>query len=174
MHSSVETRYPFLDEDVFAFLARLHPRWKLRGLKDKYLLRRLGERWLPRSTAWTPKGMFRAPLDSFFTRHPPAYVDQLLSRESLRRTGYFDADAVDSWRRVVGGQWWRGDRSQSHGQYGPGSHKRVSVELGLVAVLATQLWHHQFIDHGLADLPYDWSLPSHDRAVAGREVASVS
>src|SRR5262249_40832165 len=27
MHSSVETRYPFLDEDVFSFLARLHPRW---------------------------------------------------------------------------------------------------------------------------------------------------
>src|SRR5262249_11690170 len=35
MHSSVETRYPFLDEDVFAFLARVHPRWKLHGLTEK-------------------------------------------------------------------------------------------------------------------------------------------
>ncbi|HEV3204515.1 MAG TPA: asparagine synthase (glutamine-hydrolyzing), partial [Gemmataceae bacterium] len=35
MNSSVETRYPFLDEEVFAFLARLHPRWKLHGFKDK-------------------------------------------------------------------------------------------------------------------------------------------
>src|SRR5262249_47428820 len=41
MNSSVETRYPFLDEDVFAFLARLHPRWKLRGFRDKYVLRLL-------------------------------------------------------------------------------------------------------------------------------------
>src|SRR5439155_7751538 len=47
MNSSVETRYPFLDEDVFALLAKLHPRWKLRGLRDKYLLRLLAGRWLP-------------------------------------------------------------------------------------------------------------------------------
>src|SRR5262245_30711418 len=51
MNSSVETRYPFLDEDVFQFLARLHPRWKLRGFRNKYVLRRLAERWLPHEIA---------------------------------------------------------------------------------------------------------------------------
>jgi asparagine synthase (glutamine-hydrolysing) len=157
MHSSVETRYPFLDERVFGFLAKLDPRWKLRGLKDKYLLRLLGERWLPKSTAWTPKGMFRAPLDSFFGKHPPAYINDLLSRESLQKAGYFDPDSVDHWRQMVGGDWWRGDRSASFREYKPNSHKRVSVELGLVAVLATQLWHHMYIDNGLADLPTDYS-----------------
>src|SRR4029078_7747117 len=30
MANSVETRYPFLDEDVIAFISRIHPRWKLR------------------------------------------------------------------------------------------------------------------------------------------------
>ncbi len=45
MHSSVEARYPFLDEEVFALLAGIDPRWKLRGLfGDKYLLRLLAER----------------------------------------------------------------------------------------------------------------------------------
>src|SRR5262249_22938692 len=58
MNSSVETRYPFLDDDVVSFLAGLDPGWKLRGFRDKYLLRRLGERWLPREIAWRPKGMF--------------------------------------------------------------------------------------------------------------------
>ena len=43
MHSSLEARYPFLDEDVFAFLARLHPRWKLHGFRDKYILRLLAQ-----------------------------------------------------------------------------------------------------------------------------------
>src|SRR6185503_16983624 len=66
MHSSVETRYPFLDEDVFNFLARVHPKWKLRRFTDKYLLRLLCERYLPKDVAWRPKGMFRAPLNSFF------------------------------------------------------------------------------------------------------------
>src|SRR6202043_929673 len=49
MHSSVEVRYPFLDEEVFDFLASLHPDWKLCGFRDKHLLRLLAERWLPRS-----------------------------------------------------------------------------------------------------------------------------
>jgi asparagine synthase (glutamine-hydrolysing) len=73
-------------------------------------------------------------------------------------------------RQTVGGEWWRGDRSQSFKQYKPGSHKRVAIELGLVAVLATQLWHHMFIDHNLADLPYDWSGPARAAAsVASRQ-----
>ena len=34
-----------------------------------------------------------------------------------------------------------------------GSSQRTSVEMGLVGVLATQLWHHTFIDGNLAELP---------------------
>src|SRR5207302_2010431 len=30
MNASVETRPPFLDEDLWAYAAKLHPRWKLR------------------------------------------------------------------------------------------------------------------------------------------------
>ena len=53
--------------------------------RDKYLLRRLAERWLPKSIAWRRKAMFRAPLDSFhLTSTAPPFVDQLLSPESLR------------------------------------------------------------------------------------------
>jgi asparagine synthase (glutamine-hydrolysing) len=38
----------------------------------------------------------------------------------------------------------------------PGSLPRLSVEMGLMAVVATQLWHHLFMGGGLADLP-EWS-----------------
>lgn len=140
MHSSVETRYPFLDEDVFDFLAGLHPDWKLRGLRDKYLLRLVGERYLPREIAWRPKGMFRAPLHSFFARPTPRFVDELLSEPSLRKTGWFNVERVRAWRR----------RMQA-GRLG--LRQRTIVELGMVGVLATQLWYHTFIDGSLADLP---------------------
>jgi asparagine synthase (glutamine-hydrolysing) len=100
MHSSVEVRYPFLDEEVFDFLARLHPHWKLRGFRDKHLLRLLAERWLPPSVYRRGKAIFRAPLDSFHIEPEPAFVGQLLSEESLRRTGYFDVAAVHHWRRA--------------------------------------------------------------------------
>ena len=142
MHSSVETRYPFLDEQVFDFLAKLDPNLKLRGFREKYILRKLGERWLPKEIAWGPKGMFRAPFDSFFLHQAPPYVQQLLSEESLAKTGYFDAEAVRYWQERLG-------------KLRKNSFKRISVEMGLVGVVATQLWHHTFIDASLADLP-DW------------------
>ena len=140
MNSSVEVRYPFLDEEVFDFAARLHPRWKLRGLRDKHLLRLVAERWLPKEIARRQKVIFRAPLDSFHIEPEPKYVGELLSEESLRKTGYFDVAAVRHWRKE-----FRQLRGRSVG--------RLSMEMGLAAVVATQLWHHTFIDGTLADLP---------------------
>jgi asparagine synthase (glutamine-hydrolysing) len=140
MHSSVETRYPFLDEEVVAFMARLHPRWKLRGWQNKYLLRKVAERWLPKEIAWRRKEMFRAPLDAFHGRAAPFYFEQLLQPAALRQSGYFDAEAVQHWR-----QRYRALR--------PGSQGRLAVEIGLVGVVATQLWHQQFIDPSLANVP---------------------
>jgi asparagine synthase (glutamine-hydrolysing) len=135
-------RYPFLDENVYSFLAQLHPRWKLRGFRDKYLLRRLAERYLPKSIAWRRKAMFRAPMDSFHGlngNQPGAeWVEPLLSEEALRHTGYFDPAAVMKWRTE-----FRNLRPHSIG--------RTSLEMGLVGVTATQLWHHLWIEE-LTDL----------------------
>ncbi len=163
MHSSVETRYPFLDEEVFAFLGKLHPRWKMRALKDKYLLRLLAERWLPKSIAWRRKAMFRAPFDSFYTEPVPAFVDQLLSRDSLRRTGFFNPDAVDRWRTQFRGMW-------------KGSPTRATLEMGLVGVIATQLWYHTFIDNQLADLPsaHDGAGAFNKPSARGRQAIPVT
>lgn len=141
MHSSVEVRYPFLDEDVFDFLAKLDPdQWKLHRFRDKHLLRLLGERWLPSSIVNRRKVIFRAPLDSFHLDPEPEFVKQLVSEESLRRTGYFDVAEVTRWRKE-----FRTLRANSL--------PRLSVELGLAAVVATQLWHHTYIDGNLCDLP---------------------
>jgi asparagine synthase (glutamine-hydrolysing) len=140
MHSSVEVRYPFLDEDVFDFLADLHPSWKLHGFRDKHLLRLLAERWLPPSVYRRRKVIFRAPLDTFHIEPEPPFVAQLLSEESLRRSGYFDVAAVHHWR-------------QAFRRMRAGSLPHLSIELGLTAVMATQLWHHLFISGNLAALP---------------------
>ena len=146
MSQSVEMRYPFLDNDVFDFLAGIDPNLKLKGLREKYLLRRVAEKWLPKSIAWRPKGMFRAPLDGFFLNKRPPYVDELLSEESLKKSGYFDPEAVLLWKR-------------KYRELSPILYQRSSMELGLVAVVATQLWHHTFIDPTLANLP-DWRMLS--------------
>ena len=100
MHSSVEVRYPFLDEEVFDFTAQTAPA--------------LEAAWIPRQVPAAPargtldsevdrarrhKVIFRAPLDSFHMDPEPPYVAQLLSEDSLRRTGYFDLKEVTRWRK---------------------------------------------------------------------------
>jgi len=139
MASSVETRYPFLDEDVIALAARVHPSWKLsRSFKDKILLRQAAARLLPKEIAFRPKGMFRAPLaESFFVNTPP-FVRQLLSEESLAATGYFDAPRVA--------------RDCDLLSSGKGAKLGTFRSLGMVGVLATQLWHHLYLGGGLCEL----------------------
>lgn len=143
MHSSVEARYPFLDEDVVDFMAKLHPRWKLRGLlRDKFVERKVAQRWLPKDVAWRRKKMFRAPMDSWFGQNqlPMPWIEQVLSPESLRKSGYFDVDAVAKARIQLAGM-----RTRSLG--------RPALEMGLTAVMATQLWHHLFLKADLCELP---------------------
>jgi asparagine synthase (glutamine-hydrolysing) len=146
MNSSVETRYAFLDEDVIAYMSKLHPRWKLRGvMKDKFVERKVAERWLPKEVAWRRKKMFRAPMDSWKVSREPqvsataSWIEQILSPESIRKAGYFDADAVAQARQ----------RLAKPG----GGLTRTGVEMGLTGVLATQLWHHLYLGGGLCDLP---------------------
>src|SRR5205085_5914989 len=83
------------------------------------------------------KAMFRAPFDSFHLDTAPAFIQQLLSREALQKTGYFDVEAVSHWRKA-------------YKTLGPA--QRISTEMGLAGVLATQLWHQQYLDSSLADL----------------------
>lgn len=147
MHHSVETRYPFLDEEVVKFCAGLHPRYKLKGIRrDKHLLRLMASEMLPGAIANRPKAMFRAPFANTFFDAPPPFVDQLLSPESIAKTGYFQAEAVRNYR-------------ESYHRYSWGGGRRLTLEMGLTGVMATQLWHHLFLGGGLCDLP-SWSPPA--------------
>ena len=130
MANSVEARYPFLDEDVIAFASRLHPRWKLHGLRgDKYLLRQAAARLLPEAVAQRKKAMFRAPLAETFLAKPPSFVRDLISPDLLAGTGYFDAGAVQRDCAAV---------TRERGKLG------TFASLGLGGVVATQLWHHLY------------------------------
>jgi asparagine synthase (glutamine-hydrolysing) len=161
MHSSVETRYPFLDDDVINFCAAIAPEYKLRGLTDKWLLRQVAAKTLPPQIANRRKTMFRASLArTFLGPHRPAWVDQVLSPESLRATGYFSPDAVAHQRRL----------QTLLPTFTP---RRFIYDLGLTCVVSTQLWHHIYCGGGLCDLP-TWEPPSSDAEDRPVEVAGVA
>ncbi len=96
MANSIEGRFPFLDHRVIEFANRLPPSYKIRGLTEKFLLRRALADLLPEDIAKRTKQPYRAPDSSsfFFGGEPLDYVADLLSESSVRAAGYFDPAAV--------------------------------------------------------------------------------
>jgi asparagine synthase (glutamine-hydrolysing) len=144
MAHAVEGRYPFLDYRVVAFCNQLPANLKLRGLTEKYLLKRLGRKWLPSEIWQRPKRPYRAPIHrSFFNAGAPDYVREMLSPESLARTGLFNPAAVGQLVNKAGQDGVLGETD----------------EMALVGILSTQLVHHQFIDNFKLPPPLSESDP---------------
>ena len=162
MHSSVETRYPFLDDDVIKFCADIDPKYKLNGRVEKWILRQVAAKTLPAKIANRPKTMFRASLSqTFLGPHRPAWVDQLLSPESLAKAGYFRHEAVAKERKM-------------QTMLPRITAKRFIYDVGLTCVVSTQLWHHIYCGGGLCDLP-TWTPPAiaEDYDLVGSSVGEV-
>jgi asparagine synthase (glutamine-hydrolysing) len=130
MANSVEGRFPFLDHRLFEFTAALPDRSKLRGLREKDILRRWAADVVPARLANRPKQPYRAPdVPAFFGHAEPAYVTELLSAEAIRVAGIFDPDLVAGLLRRCRNGRATGFRENQ----------------ALVAILSTQLWHRAFI-----------------------------
>ena len=130
--NSIEGRVPFLDHRLIEFANRLPPSWKIRGLTEKYLLRRALDGLLPDAVRLRIKQPYRAP-DSqsfFFDGEPLDYVADLMSASRLRAAGYFDATAVG---RLF-------DKCRS------GRVAGFADNQAFVGILSTMLLHHQFVD----------------------------
>jgi asparagine synthase (glutamine-hydrolysing) len=140
----VEGRFPFLDHRLFEFAASLPTDSKLRGLREKHILRRWAEGVVPSQVNQRPKQPYRAPdAPAFFGRRAPDYVREMLSPEVVRRIGIFDPIAVAGLvRRCAAGLATGFGENQA-----------------LVAVLSTHLWHHEFMVSRSAPAPVDY-VPS--------------
>jgi asparagine synthase (glutamine-hydrolysing) len=130
MANSVEARHPFLDYRVVEFCNRLPASLKLRGLRDKYLLRRLGRRYLPREVWRRPKQPYRAPIHkSFFGASAPDYVLERLSREAIQESGFFNPAAVQQLVRKASS----------------GVQLSEADDMALAGILSTQLVYERFV-----------------------------
>jgi asparagine synthase (glutamine-hydrolysing) len=96
MANSIEGRFPYLDHRVIEFANRLPPQWKIRGLTEKFLLRRALRGLLPQDILSRTKQPYRAPdaQSFFFDGKPLDFVADLLGAERVRAAGYFDAKPV--------------------------------------------------------------------------------
>ncbi|MBW4540234.1 MAG: asparagine synthase (glutamine-hydrolyzing) [Myxacorys chilensis ATA2-1-KO14] len=92
--SGVEARFPFLDKDLVTFVRTIPPQINLKNGVEKYLLRRVAERDLPRPLRERRKYGFRAPgtNDLLLDERVRAW----LSPHRIRHDGWFDPAAVAS------------------------------------------------------------------------------
>ncbi|MEO6813885.1 MAG: asparagine synthase (glutamine-hydrolyzing), partial [Ginsengibacter sp.] len=91
MANSVEGRYPFLDYRVIEFCGKLNDNFKLNGLNEKFLLKKMSSGKIPASITKRTKQPYRAPIaDSFFNAGSPAYISESLSEENLKSFGLFN------------------------------------------------------------------------------------
>lgn len=130
MAHSVEGRFPFLDYRVAEFCGRLPAKYKMPGLRDKFLLRQLGRTLLPPEVWSRPKKPYRAPIHrSFFNARTPAYVRELLGEDALRDSGLFHPAAVAKLVAKI-----------EHGE-----NVGETDDMALAGVLSTQLLHRRFV-----------------------------
>src|SRR5438046_2864808 len=131
MAHSVEGRFPFLDHRVVELGAALPPAFKVKGLREKHVLREALGRHLPREIVERPKQPYRAPdSESFVHAGAPGYVEALLAPDAIARAGYFDPGAV---RRLL---------QKCRSPFG-----RVSAgdNMAFLGILSTQLLHSCFV-----------------------------
>jgi asparagine synthase (glutamine-hydrolysing) len=95
MANSVEGRYPFLDYRVIEFCSSLTPDYKLNGLNEKFLLKKLLKNRIPENILKRPKQAYRAPINSvFLAKDAPEYVEYMLSDAYSRKAGIFNHNSV--------------------------------------------------------------------------------
>lgn len=130
MAHGVEGRFPFLDHRVVEFASRIPPHLKLKGLREKHILRKSMEGRLPASIGARTKQPYRAPDSrSFSGPTAPVGVAEALSRSEIAAAGYFNPRAVEKLVAKNQRQPLAGFRDNA----------------AFVGILSTQLWHRAFV-----------------------------
>jgi asparagine synthase (glutamine-hydrolysing) len=129
MAHSVEGRFPFLDVEVVELANSLPPSYKLRGLDEKHILKRVSRQLVPKEILERKKQPYRAPDGiCFAAQGAPDWVGDVLSEKALSDCGIFEVEGV---RRL-----W--SKCQATAQKNTLSN---SDNMALVGVVSTQLLH---------------------------------
>ena len=126
MAHSIEARVPFLDHELWEFMAKL-PASLLQLGPPKAVLRDAMRPLLPAAILARRKQGLAAPYGAWLRRaRLPEWAEEALAAGALGRTGYFEVEAVQ--------------RLRAEHQAGRANHARP-----LMGVLSTQLWHSMFL-----------------------------
>ncbi len=126
MANSVELRVPLLDHKLLEFAASLPPDYKVRGFKQKLVLKGALQNRIPREVLDRKKAGFPVPYKSWIGNELHGTVCDVLSDRTTTNRGYFECGAV---RKLL---------------YENGRTDHYSKEI--FSLLVLELWHRAFVD----------------------------
>lgn len=94
MHNGLEVRAPFLDSKVVELVNTFPKEFKQRGMRTKYILKKMMNGKLPRSIIDRPKKGFGLPLAKWLVGDLKNLCNEVLSHENIASSGLFDWEHV--------------------------------------------------------------------------------
>ena len=138
MANSVEGRYPFLDHRIIEFAMGMPSDFKLKGLNEKYILKRMSRGRIPESILHRSKQAYRAPIDQIFFNdsHRESRFTELLSESRLKQFEMFDPQLV---KKLIF-------------KFQNGVRTTETERMGLIGILSAQVLNDLFIKRSKGDL----------------------
>lgn len=94
MAASVECRYPFLDYEIAEFAEALPDKMKIMGLNEKYVVKKLAEKYMPDTIIKRKKFPYRAPIN-ICELMKDEYIRYITNASSLKEFGIFNPNVVE-------------------------------------------------------------------------------
>ena len=96
MAASTELRVPFIDVEVIKAAFNIDQKLKLKGAKQKYILKKVAEDWLPKEIIYRPKASFTMPLRAWIKNDLDDFVSEyLLSSSGLVGRNFFKPSFIE-------------------------------------------------------------------------------
>jgi asparagine synthase (glutamine-hydrolysing) len=142
MANSVELRVPYLDHRIIEYMATVPSRFKIRGLNEKYLLKKVFKDLLPSQIVNRAKNPYRAPIRNSFFNNRFLDINSLLSEKEISEAGVFNPAKVKMLISKV-------ERTENLSELD---------NMALAGIISTQFLHNDFVKYKRLNVPADYSF----------------
>lgn len=127
MASGVESRPPLTDHTIAEYMFKTVPALRINGKTQKYLLKKVAEKYLPKPIIYRPKASFGSPIRGWIRGPLAMIIDDYLSPRQLKERGTYNPQFV--WEKIQQDRNGKADNAHL-----------------IWTLLCREIWFRQFMD----------------------------